>query len=29
MTREDRIVILKQEVNDLLAQLGKPPKYDI
>lgn len=27
MNREDRILELKQEVNELLAALGKPPKY--
>lgn len=25
--REDRIIAVKQEVNDLLAQLGQPPRY--
>lgn len=25
--REDRILMAKQEINDLLAQLGQPPRY--
>lgn len=27
LDREDRIITVKQEVNDLLAQLGQPPRY--
>ncbi len=26
--RELRMIELKQEVNDLLARLGEPPRYD-
>jgi Mg2+ and Co2+ transporter CorA len=25
--REDRIIAIKREVNELLAQLGQPPRY--